>query len=298
MNRFKLSSRALCFALIIAAAAISTHLGITPGELELSAYCQSSACSFPACNRDGERFDPDTRDCEHRGGPPTFFRSHREPTCNAGERLDRDRGLCVIEACADGGCEARRLCTRKGYHYDHADRDSRGVYGVCESEPNFLGYRSHETLRCPDGFTLNEARGVCVGNCRTATDLTLPPPITVILPDLIIRRVFIRLGTGGTEMTEVRRGTSYYACFEVANVGVAASGPFRVGGGALGVRTLPSQAHATLLPGASRVGCLLYSGTPATGSYRLGLTADSLRAVREMREDNNEATLEVNVVPK
>ena len=296
MKCFKISARPVFFILIVGATAISTELGFTSPKVRPTVYCQSSACSFPACNRDGERFDPVTRNCQH--GPDGLgIRSHRVPTCNAGERLDRDSGLCVIEACADGGCEARRLCTRKGYHYDHADRDSRGVYGVCESEPNFLGYRSHETLRCPDGFTLNEARGVCVGNCRTATDLTLPPPRTVILPDLIIRRVFMRPGSGGPEVTEVRRGTSYYACFEVANVGVAASGSFRVLGGGLAVEPAPSQAHATLLPGASREGCLLYSRTPPTGSYRLGITADSLRAVREMREDNNERTLTLHVVP-
>jgi hypothetical protein len=264
-----ISAKALCLAVMIVAS-----YALAP-----AAYAQEG-CSFPACNRDGERFDPVTRDCEH--GPDRLgIRSHRVPTCNAGERLDRDRGLCVIEACADGGCEARRLCTRKGYHYARSGRDHRGVYGVCESEPNFLGYRSHEAVRCPSGFTLNEARGVCVGNCRSATDLTLPPLRTVILPDLIIRRVFIRPGSGGPEVTEVRRGRSYYTCFEVANVGVAASGPFRVGGGGLGVSPPPSQAHATLLPGASREGYLLYSGTPPTGSYRLGLTADSLRAVRE-----------------
>lgn len=289
MNRFKLSSRALCFALIIAAAAISTHLGITPGEVELSAYCQSSACSFPACDRDGERFDPATGNCEHGGTPPLFLRSHRVPTCRDGERLDRTNGRCILEAC-DDGCEARTLCTRKGEQYARSGRDRDGAYGVCDHTSG-LGYRSHRLVRCPSGFVLNESRGVCV-RCPIRV------PVDVRRPDLMLTRTFLRVPSTSGEVTRITAGTSYLACFEVANRGTRESGPFSVGGGGLGVRTPPSQAHASLVPGASRVGCLEYPTTPPAGTYRLELRADSLDGVREFREDNNTGTLVVNVVPR
>jgi subtilase family serine protease len=56
--------------------------------------------------------------------------------------------------------------------------------------------------------------------------------------------------------------------------------------------------QTSLSPGASREGCLVYRVTPSPGSYRLGITADPLNGVRETREDNNTATLEVNVTPR
>ena len=55
-------------------------------------------------------------------------------------------------------CE-RRAC-RSGDKYSR--RNHR-----CESGPNWLGYRSHYAASCPDGFNLDEAKGVCVkpGEC-------------------------------------------------------------------------------------------------------------------------------------
>ena len=290
MSRFKLSARALCFVLIIAAAAICAALGFAPEEVGPAAYCQSSGCSFPACNREGESFNSETGNCESSSGFPTFTRSHRVPSCLDGERFDRATGNCILNVCDESGCEVRALCTRRGERYGRSGRDRDGVYGVCESRPNWLGHRSHRLVRCPYGSVLNEGRGVCV-RCPTVV------PVPVRRPDLVIRRAFLRLASSPVEVTNLRRGQNYLACFEVANVGAAASGPFRVEGGGLGVRTLPSQAHASLPPGAERVGCLLYSTTPPVGSYRLGITADSLRTVRETREDNNAATLTLNVVP-
>jgi hypothetical protein len=277
MKRSTVLARALWLALIIAAIS-----AFTPAALA------QSACSFPACNLRGERYDPATGNCESGPAPITLARSHRIPYCKSDETFDRATGQCMLNACGGGGCEARVLCGR--LRYSRSGRDSRGVYGVCESGPNWLGYRSHELRRCPAGFTLNEARGVCVGNCTLATK-------PARLPDLVIRRVFLRAALGGAVVPRVRVGQRYYACFEVANVGAAASGPFHVGGGGLGIPVAPRQAHASLLPGGARVGCLLYPTTPPIGSYRLGIDADSLGVVTESREDNNGATLAVNVVP-
>jgi hypothetical protein len=278
MKRSTLSLRALWLAVIIAAIA-----AVAP-----SSFAQS-ACSFPACNLPGERYDAATGNCESGPDPITRALSHRIPSCKSDERFDRATGQCVLNACGGGGCEARELCPGK-LRYSRSGRDSRGVYGVCESGPDWLGHRSHELRRCPAGFTLNEARGVCVGNCT-------PAPKPARLPDLVIRRVFLRAASGGSVVTRIRVGQRYYACFEVANVGAAASGPFHVGGGGLGVPIAPSQLHASLLPGGARVGCLLYPTTPAIGSYRLGIEADSRHVVGEIHEDNNSGTLAVNVVP-
>jgi hypothetical protein len=258
-------------------------LGFLLSGFTTSAWAQ---CRFPACNQEGEHFNSETGDCESRSGFPTFAISHRVPTCPAGERFDRATGNCVLAAC-DEGCEVRELC-RGDERFSRSGRDRAGVYGVCESGPNWLGHRSHRVDHCPSGFTLNERRGVCV-RC--------PIRVPVRLPDLVISRAFLRLASSPAEVTSIPAGRSYLACFEVTNRGMAASGFFRVDGGGLGVRTAPFQNHASLLPGASREGCLEYSTTPPPGTYRLELRAHTLR-VRESREDNNTATLELAVIPR
>ena len=242
-------------------------------------------CRFSACDK-GERYDAKDRECRSGPDPITRAESHHPPTCPDGERLDFATGECVLSAC-DEGCEVRELCRGKE-NYSRSGRDREGAYGVCESRSG-LGYRSHRLVHCPEGFTLNERRGVCV-RCRTT------PPVS--LPDLVIRRAYLRLESSPSEVRTIGAGRSYLACFEVANLGRAPTGVFRVGGGGLGVPTAPGQNHASLLPGESRDGCLTYSTTPSSGTYRLQLSADSLRRVREMREDNNNATLVVNVVPR
>ncbi len=252
-----------------------------------SAFAQ---CRFPACNQDGESFNSETGNCDSSSGFPTFAKSHRVPTCLSGEHFDRATGSCVLDACGDSGCEASPLCTGRDERYSRSGRDRDGVYGVC-SHTGFLGAKSHRVVRCPFGSVLNESRGVCL-RCPTRV------PVPVRRPDLLIRRAFLRVASSRAEVTSIRSGTPYLACFEVTNTGAASSGPFRVGGGGLGVRTPPSQAHASLLPGAAREGCLSYATTPPSGSYRLGLTVDSRRTVRETREDNNEATLTVTVAPR
>jgi hypothetical protein len=114
---------------------------------------------------------------------------------------------------------------------------------------------------------------------------------------LTIRRVFLRSTGTGPVVSNVKVGQRYYACFEVANIGAGASGPFLVSGGGLGISSTPTVPQANLLPGASREGCLLYRTTPRAGSYRLGITVDPVGGVRESREDNNTATLGVTVTP-
>lgn len=286
MEHSTLSARTLWLGviMIVAISAFSTSRFGSPGFAPV-AQAPASACSFPACNLDGERWNPTSGECESESGPPTFARSHHPPACPEGESFDSSTGNCILNACAGDGCEARVLC-RKGSRYTRHERYHGVDYGVCESRSG-LGYISHEVVYCPKGFTLNTTRGVCVGNCAPKKDL---------LPDLIIRRVFLREFPGGRLVTQIHVGQSYYACFEVANVGAADSGPFEVGGGGLGVPTSPFQRHANLTPGASRVGCLVYRTTPSIGNYLLGIDADSRGTVHESREDNNGATLPVSVV--
>jgi hypothetical protein len=121
--------------------------------------------------------------------------------------------------------------------------------------------------------------------------------VAVSRPDLTFRRTFLRAYPSGQVIDRVRRGHRYYACFVVANIGAAASGPFRVAGGGLGIPFNPFQDHAGLAPGATRLGCLVYPTTPPPGIYNLGLKADSLNAVVESNEANNTATIGVTVVP-
>jgi hypothetical protein len=220
----------------------------------------------------------------------------------SGETFIRATGMCRLNLCT-GACETRPLCGGDWPNYRGSGRDATGVYGSCQSNPNWLGHVSHTLRRCPSGFTLSEGRGVCV-RCTamvpvpTPTPVPVPTPTPVLpRPDLVIRSAFLRQVAGGPVVTSVRRGRSYYACFVVANIGVAPSGVFHVGGGGLGVPTPPSQAHASLAAGASRAGCLVYPTTPAPGAYRLGITADSRTVVTERREDNNGATIAVTVIP-
>ncbi len=114
-------------------------------------------------------------------------------------------------------------------------------------------------------------------------------------PDLTFRNV--QLGSLAKPASTVKNGQSYYVCFTVANIGAAASGPFRVGAGGLGVPVAPYQDHASLTAGASRDGCIAYPTTPPPGNYKLELKADSLNVVTESREDNNTRVIAVTVVP-
>lgn len=231
--------------------------------------------------------------------------SHYLARCPSESTLDPERGVCVLNLCSSCGsqlplCEPDEAYTRSG-------ADATGPYGVCSSGPTPPGgYLSHRLARCREGWTLVPDSGMCRRDCAligpgidpdtlTPAPTPIEPPV-LLFPDLTLRRAWLR-NTSGATMKTVRAKQPYYACFEVANIGAGASGVFHVGGGGLGVPTPPEQAHANLAPGASREGCLYYSTTPAVGTWRLGLKADSRNAVTESRENNNERTLTVRVRP-
>ena len=70
-------------------------------------------------------------------------------------------------------CE-RPLCDRDESYTRSGVRDGR-PYGVCESEPNWLGHQSHRLVSCPAGWTLNTSNGTCSDNgCSTGCGQTRP----------------------------------------------------------------------------------------------------------------------------
>lgn len=266
-------------------------------------------CDRPLC-RSGETYQPGSTDAEGAYGSCKHcnwfgYCSHYIARCGEDSTLDLERGVCVLNACSSCGAELPLCDSDEAYTGSGSDRD--GVYGVCSSGPSGIGgYRSHQLKRCREGWTLQTDTGMCKKNCAARLPRVIPDvvgPITPIpdvtppalqLPDLVLRRAWLKAPKGGP-IKAVRRGQPYYACFEVANQGARASGPFYVGGGGLGIPTPPEQAHANLAPGAARQGCLYYPTTPAAGTYKLGLTADSRHTVTESREDNNDRTLTVQV---
>lgn len=237
---------------------------------------RGQACDFSACRSDETYRDGD---CNSKSGFPTYAKSHRIATCPAGTTLNRATGTCI-----SGGtcCNERPLCS-SGSSYSRSGSDRDGVYGVCESSGG-LGYRSHELVRCAPGWTLDTGRGVCRGECR----VVVPPRRA--LPDLTFRSLSLRPSV-------LHARSPYHLCFTVANIGAAASGPFRVGAGGLGIPYAPFQDHASLAPGATRDGCIRYPTTPRVGTYSLGAKVDSLNAVAESNETNNEKTIGVVIVP-
>lgn len=120
-------------------------------------------------------------------------------------------------------------------------------------------------------------------------------PSVILRPDLVIKSAYLRTPASSAPVEVLTRGQSYLACFTIANQGNAGSGPFRVGGGGLGVPTAPYQNHTALASDASRDGCLNYPTTPGPGDYTLSLTVDLLNSVAESREDNNTYNLCVAV---
>lgn len=257
-------------ALVLTAAALLLAI-LAAGEAR-----GQPACDFPACRGDETYRDGD---CNSKSGFPTYAKSHRIATCPEGTTLNRTTGMCI-----SGGtcCNERTLCA-KGTSYSRSGSDRDGVYGVCESSGG-LGYRSHELVRCAAGWTLDTGRGVCRGECRVVV------PSGRALPDLTFGSLSLRPSV-------LHAGMSYYLCFTVANIGAAASGPFRVGAGGLGIPYSPFQDHASLAPGATRDGCIRYPTTPPAGTYTLGAKVDSLNAVAESNEGNNERTIGVVVGP-
>lgn len=216
---------------------------------------------------------------------------HWQATCADGETLDRASGTCRPRTCGGSSfsCREAPVCP-SGTTYTGAS----GAQGVCEARSG-LNYRDHQLVPCPSGWTLDASRGVC-RYCPALHVSGGPRPIA-LLPDLTFRATWLELPGSNVHVKAVHRGHAYLACFVVANVGSAPSGSFRVAGGGLGLTTSPYQDHASLPTGASRQGCLNYPTTPGSGSYKLGLEADSLHVVHESNEGNNEAVIPVVVIP-
>ncbi len=206
--------------------------------------------------------------------------SHTIFRCPAGSSLNISSGLCTHNVCT-GGCGGELPLCDANETYTRSGTDAAGTYGVCSSGPTPPGgYMSHQLKRCLPGWTLQTATGQCRRDC---------------LADLTFRRAFLRNAAGAT-VTSVIAYQPYYICFEVANNGPGASGPFQVRGGGLGVPVGPVSAQAGLAAGARRTSCLYYSTTPSPGSYVVGLGADATGAVDETIETNNTINVPVNVV--
>ena len=222
--------------------------------------------------------------------------AHSLVPCPAGTTLIPGSGICHRDSCdgrgAGGTCSYRAVCSRYP-GFPHYTADSPGPGGVlsatCDADPTGLNYRAHVVASCAEGSTLVPGTGVCRQCMGSKTS-------SRALPDLIFKDAWVRTQLSPLRVKALRTAKPYLACFTVANIGAGASGGFRVGGGGLGVPVAPYQDHASLLPGAARTGCLTYATAPPPGAYRLGLTADSLNAVTELREDNNTATINVIVV--
>jgi hypothetical protein len=128
----------------------------------------------------------------------------------------------------------------------------------------------------------------------------LQPPSTHLrpLPDLEFRVAWLQAPVRNVRIYAVPEGKSYRVCFKVRNIGAVASGPYRIGAGGLGIPVAPFIDYPGLAPGVTQSGCIHYPTTPPAGSYNLGLKADSLNVVAELREDNNETVIPVPVVPR
>lgn len=217
---------------------------------------------------------------------------HWQATCAAGETLDRPSGICRPATCGGStfSCREAPACpsgtTFVGVSSGQANCEHHGDFGSVD----------HQLVPCPSGWTLDASRGVC-RYCPAlhVTGGGVHPKL--LFPDLTIRRAWLQDPKTGGPLKAVHVKQAYLACFVVANIGSAASGPFRVAGGGLGIPTNPFQDHASLAPGASRQGCLTYPTTPAAGSYNLGITADSQNVVHESNEGNNDAVIHVTVLP-
>ena len=109
-------------------------------------------CERRACRRGGHYKDGH---CHYSSGFPTFAKSHSVARCPSGYTLDRARGVCVTSGRC---CEDERRACRRGGRY----RDGHCYYS--SGFPTFA--KSHSVARCPSGYTLDRARGVCTRGCR------------------------------------------------------------------------------------------------------------------------------------
>ena len=259
-----------------------------------SAIAQTQ-CDYPACPANTTYHDGACYDS------PQFFtnaQSHTLAVCNTGDTLNRDTGVCRKPNCGGGIggiCQTKPLCP-SGTTYTGSGTSPRGTYGVCQMGPNGAGGAiDHQLVYCDAGWTLNTAAGTC-RRCPLLGGGGLLP-VHFQLPDLVVRRVWLGDARTGAPVSTVQKAHPFLACFTVANIGAGAGGPFRVGASGAGVPSSPFQDHAGLAVGAARDGCLTFATTPSLGKYRLVVTADSLRAILESNEGNNDTTLIVTVTP-
>lgn len=208
--------------------------------------------------------------------------SHQITRCPTGSTLNMATGVCTLDACS-GGCGGLAPLCEATETYEPGGTDATGPYGVCSHTGGWPGYyQSHRIARCTTGWTLQPASGQCRRDCA-------------LLPDLWLRRAFLK-DRNGVAVSSVPAYQPYYLCFEVANLGLGASGSFVVRGGGLAVNPAPQQTQAGLSPGQRRQGCLYYRYTPYPATWNVGLTVDADNTVTESNEGNNSRTVQVRVV--
>lgn len=280
--------------------------GAAPAQMCERPLCDSDETYAPRVSSDGRSYGV----CE--SGPaffPPLAESHRIASCPSGWTLNLRTGQCVDDGCRGGCGQTRPVCpsdaTLDGQGVDRTGRP----YAMCREESG-PGYVSRTRTYCREGWRLI-AGGMCQKECAPVRDpvevrrpgaVFEPGPIVsptapevVRRPDLVIKNAYLRASSSSAPLDVLIAGQSYLACFTVANQGNDSSGPFRVGGGGLGVATGPYQNQTALADGAVRDGCLNYPTTPGPGNYTLGLTVDLRNTVRESREDNNTYDLRVRV---
>jgi subtilase family serine protease len=121
-------------------------------------------------------------------------------------------------------------------------------------------------------------------------------PIQFLRPDLVIGSLRVEPDIlPFVAGNQVKRGQPFQVCYAVSNIGLKASGGFRVNGSGFFPR--PFQDHAGLAPGESRGGCLQYPRARVQGSRTLTLKADSRNVIAESNEGNNTATVNIVVLP-
>ena len=235
--------------------------------------------------------------------------AHSLVSCPPGATLIPQSGMCHVDTCdgGGGGCSFRGVCGNyPGFpHYVYDGSGPGGLTPTCEADPTGLNYRAHVVASCLPGYSLVPGTGVCrqcAGNSKrlkTVKEIERGGgfPAVIFLPDLVIRATWLHTNASITRVSTLHNGTAYFACFIVANIGSAPSGAFRVQGGGLGVSVAPYLDQPGLAPNTSGGGCIYYPNTPPPGSYSSTITADSLNAVAESHEDNNEAVIRVIVVP-
>ncbi len=255
--------------------------------------CDRALCRSGETYRPSSSFGPNSGLCESRSG--LGYTSRTPTSCAEGWTLEAESGRCILDACSSCGGEAP-LCDPDERYTGATTQDGRAA-GRCHHGPDPVTQaESFQIKPCRDGFTLIEETGMCRRDCTTLRVIDFPVVFPVYFgPDLTIRRAWLRDGGSGEITTRVPTNEPYWVCFEVANIGTTASGPFNVRGGGLGVSFNPRQRHAGLRGRASRQGCVAYPTAPSPGSYRLALEADANEEVTETREGNNDAIVAVIV---